>query len=231
MRAQGLPSFARTGLVLASVLVLLPLLGACTKGGQFDPTEMFNSDVFDAKKKLSGQRVPVFPGGVPGTQTGVPADLVKGYQAPPDQNDADASQAPPPGAEAAQAPPKTASAEPAATAEPKPKKVRPKPKVASAPAQSQPQSQDPVWNQTQAGPARSGPTRISVGPKAGAPAQGASQDQGAASQTNWPAPQATSAQTNWPAAPPTTTPAQRVQQDWPSSSSNAPAQKATQPSQ
>jgi hypothetical protein len=229
MRAQGLPSFARTGLVLASVLVLLPILGACTKGGQFDPTELFNSDAFDAKKKLSGQRMPVFPGGVPGTTTGVPADLVKGYQAPPDQNDADASQTPPP--DAGQAPPpKTASAEPAATAEAKPKKVRPKPRVASAPAQQQPQSQDPIWGQTQAGPARSGPTRINVGSKP-AP-DGSTQDQGAASQpqTNWPAPQATSAQTNWPASP-STTPAQRIQQDWPSSSSSAPAQKTTQPSQ
>jgi hypothetical protein len=225
MRAQRLPSFARTGLVLAGALVLLPLLGACTKGGQFDPTEMFNSDAFDSKKKLSGQRVPVFPDGVPGTTTGVPADLVKGYQPPPDQNDADASQTPP--ADAAQAPPpKTASAESAE--EPKPKKVRPKPKMASAPAHPQSQSQDSIWNGSQAGPARSGPTRINVGSKPVAPAQGGTQDQGAASQTNWPAaPPATSAQTSWP-APPSTTPAQRVQEDWPSASSTAPAQKTAQ---
>ncbi len=98
MRAQGQgqrrPSILRAGSALAFVLVLLPLLGACTKGGQFDPTEIFNSDIFDSKKKLSGQREPVFPGGVPGATTGVPADLVKGYQQPPDPADADASQAP-----------------------------------------------------------------------------------------------------------------------------------------
>jgi hypothetical protein len=217
MRARGLSSFARTGLALAALFVLLPLLGACTKGGQFDPTELFNSDAFDSKKKLSGQRVPVFPDGVPGTTTGVPADLVKGYQPPPDPTDADASQAPPPDGGGQAPPPKTASATSpagaAATAEAKPKpKVRPKPKVASAPAQSQ----DSIWNQGQPGPAQSGPTRITVGSKPGAPAQGSPQDQGAASQTNW------------PAAP---TPAQQVQSNWPASPSGAPAQKTAQPSQ
>ena len=51
---------------------------------------IFNNDVFDTKKKLKGDREAVFPDGVPGTTTGVPADLVKGYQPPPDQ-DADAT--------------------------------------------------------------------------------------------------------------------------------------------
>jgi hypothetical protein len=232
MQAQSRLSLLRAGSVLALVLVLSPFLGACTPGGQFDPTEMFNSDVFDSKKKLSGQREPLFPGGVPGTTTGVPADLVKGYQPPPDQSDADASQTPPPPAGAAQAPAaKTASADaaPTATAEAKPKpKPRPKPKVASAPAAQQ--SQDPVWNQSQPGPAKNGPTRINVGgspaPAQGS-AQGGAQDQNAASQTNWPAPPSTAAQTNWP-APPSTSPAQRVQEDWPSSPPNASAQKTAQ---
>ncbi len=85
--------FVRAGSALALMLVL----GACTKSGQFDPTEIFNSDAFDSKKKLSGQREAVFPNGVPGTTTGVPVDLVKGYQPPPDPTDANASQ-PPPGA-------------------------------------------------------------------------------------------------------------------------------------
>ncbi len=221
MRARSLPSFVRTGLALAAVFLLLPLLGACTKGGQFDPTEMFNSDMFDAKKKLSGQRVPVFPNGVPGTTTGVPAELIKGYQAPPDQSDAaDASQTPPPGGAADGAPPKTASAAPAATAEAKPKpKPRPKPKVASAPASppAQAQSQDPIWGQTQPAPARGGPTRINVGGRPAAPADAGAQDQGAATQPNWPSP--------------SPTPAQRVQSDWPASPSGAPAQKTAQPSQ
>src|SRR5262249_31092239 len=49
------------------------------------PTEWFSSDVFDSKKKLKGERQAVFPEGVPGATTGVPADLVKGYQPPPEQ--------------------------------------------------------------------------------------------------------------------------------------------------
>ena len=86
---------------LTSAGMLVLILGACTPGGQFDPTILLQSDMFDTKKKLQGDREPVFPGGVPGTTTGVPPDLVKGYQPPPDQTDAadgdtTAQQAPPP---------------------------------------------------------------------------------------------------------------------------------------
>jgi hypothetical protein len=201
----------RSLLRLGSALAIVLALGACTKGGQFDPTEMFNSDVFDSKKKLAGQREPVFPDGVPGTSTGVPADLVKGYQPPPDQSDADASQtAPGPGGPPAAGPPAGAAARaPVATAEAKPKpKPKPKPKLASTPAQGQ----DPIWNQGQPGPAKSGPTRISVGGKTAAPAQNSAPDQ-------------SSAQGNWP------TPAQQVETNWPSPTGAAPAQKTAQPSQ
>jgi hypothetical protein len=101
----------------AMALALVLLVAGCTKGGQFDPTEAFNSDVFDSKKKLKGDRVPVFPDGVPGATTGVPPDLVKGYQPPPDQPaDADAA-----------VPGPTPPADPEAQ-KPKPK---PKPKVAA----------------------------------------------------------------------------------------------------
>src|SRR5579863_789132 len=105
----------RAGAALALMLVL----EGCTKGGQFDPTTLLDNDMFDSKTKLKGQRVPLFPNGVPGTTTGVPADLVKGYQPPPDQTDADAT------AGAQNAPP---AAEPA---KPQPQtKPKPKPKVA-----------------------------------------------------------------------------------------------------
>jgi hypothetical protein len=201
MRVERMRSLVRLGSALAIVLAL----GACTKAGQFDPTEIFNSDVFDSKKKLSGQREPVFPDGVPGTTTGVPADLVKGYQPPPDQADTDASQTaaggpPASGQPAAGAP---GAGAPVATAEAKPKpKPKPKPKLASTPGQQ--------------GPAAAGPTRISVGGKSGAgsaaPAQNGAPDQNA-SQTNWP------------------TPAQQVQTNWPSPTGAAPAQKTAQPSQ
>lgn len=144
-------SLFRVGSALALVLVL----AGCTKGGQFDPTAIFDNDEFDTKKKLKGDREAVFPDGVPGTTTGVPADLVKGYQPPPDP-DADAATAPAP----APAPAKVAAA-------PKPK-PKPKPKVVVG----TPQQQDPVWNQK---PATSGPTRISVGP-ASAPAASSQQN-------------------------------------------------------
>src|ERR1700722_6109725 len=38
---------------------------------------------WDTKKKLPGVRQEVFPGGVPGVQQGIPPELVKGYQEPP----------------------------------------------------------------------------------------------------------------------------------------------------
>ena len=45
---------------------------------QFDPTDLFNSDIFVTKKKLPGERQPVFPEGMPGVPQGVPAELIKG---------------------------------------------------------------------------------------------------------------------------------------------------------
>jgi hypothetical protein len=156
----------RTLFRAGSALALMLVLVACTKGGQFDPTELLNSDIFDSKKKLAGDRQPIFPDGVPGTTTGVPADLVKGYQAPSDQ--ADATPAPAPVAEAAK---------------PKPK---PKPKLAAAPApapaqQQGQQGQDPIWNQSPATP----PKRISVGSGSQPPAS--APPQAAPSQPAWPA--------------------------------------------
>jgi len=176
----------------ASVLALALMIAGCTKGGQFDPTEIFNSDAFDSKKKLRGDRAPVFPEGVPGTATGVPAELVKGYEPPPEQPDAAAAAAPTPA--------------PAAEAEkpkPKPKAKVAAPKPSPAPAASAP------------GPA---PTRITVGPTQRPPATG-QQPNGA--QSAWPAPPSTSsqqpAQSVWPVQPQTTTaqPAQSSQSVWP----------------
>jgi hypothetical protein len=106
------PLLVRAG----SAAALLLALAGCTPGGQFDPTSLFANDMFDTKNKLKGDRQPVFPNGVPGTSSGVPQDLVKGYQPPPDQ--------------AADANAPDAAAEEAAKNKPKPK-----PKVARAPAQ------------------------------------------------------------------------------------------------
>jgi hypothetical protein len=106
------PLLVRAGSAAALVLAL----AGCTPGGQFDPTTLLANDMFDTKAKLKGDRQPVFPNGVPGTSSGVPQDLVKGYQPPPDQ--------------AADATAPDAAAEEAAKNKPKPK-----PKVARAPAQ------------------------------------------------------------------------------------------------
>src|SRR5271170_3364450 len=81
---------------IGSALAFGLALGACTAGGQFDPTEVLSSDVFSTKKKLAGEREPLFPNGVPGAETGVPPDLVKGYQPPPEQQQsADNAEIPP----------------------------------------------------------------------------------------------------------------------------------------
>src|SRR5215470_16966759 len=95
--------FARTGLTLLA-LSLGVLVSGCEG---FDPTSILDSDYFNTKKRLPGERKPVFPEGTPGVPQGVPQELVKGYQ-PTDQ----AEQAQP----VAQTPPE---AKPEAKAKPK----------------------------------------------------------------------------------------------------------------
>ena len=171
-----------------AALALALIMAGCTKGGQFDPTDMFNSDVFDSKKKLKGERVPVFPEGVPGATSGVPQDLVKGYQPPPEQ---------PEGSDTVVAGPKPP---PSVTEADKPKpKPKPKPKVVAQPAGAP-------------------PTRINVGPKPATGQQpgagqnvwpAAPQQAAQSSQTVWPAPPQTapaqpaqSSPSIWPNPPP-----------------------------
>ena len=123
--------------LIASLIASGLALGGCSS---FDPTEWFNP-----KKPLPGERKAVFPEGVPGVPQGVPAELVQGYQPPPEQ--------------------------PAPVVEEKPKpKPRPKPKQAAAPAprasttvspqpRSQPQgsaAQAP-WPDSQQAPAQPAP--------------------------------------------------------------------------
>jgi outer membrane biosynthesis protein TonB len=185
--------FVRIGSALALALVI----AGCTRGGQFDPTEVFSADMFDTKKKLQGDREPVFPQGVPGTQTGVPQDLVKGYQPPPEP------------AENAEAPP--------------PEPAKPRPKIARAPAepQAQPQPQAQEQAAKQKPPKR---TQITVGraPASGAPTNAAASQAPwpAAPQAAAPAPQAAApapqaagqAPPAWPSPQQAAQPAQSV---WP----------------
>ncbi len=139
----------------AAALAVMLILGGCTPGGQFDPTTIFNNDMFDSKTKLKGQREPLFPNGVPGATTGVPADLVKGYQPPPDQSDADAD------AQGAPAPAEAAKPEQRPQQKPE-EKPKPKPKVAVGRPQTRPAAVEK--------PPSSTPTRIDIGAK-GAPPQ------------------------------------------------------------
>ena len=81
MIARSLHMLVRTASALAVVLAI----AGCTQGGQFDPTEVLAADPFGTKKKRPGEREPLFPSGVPGAESGVPHDLVKGYQPPPEQ--------------------------------------------------------------------------------------------------------------------------------------------------
>jgi hypothetical protein len=165
MPTRRFASLIRVGSAFALVLVA----SGCTAGGQFDPTEVLSSDILNTKKKLAGEREPLFPNGVPGAETGVPPDLVKGYQPPPEQAAENTDTA----------------VKPAVAAEkPKPK-PKPKPKVAHV-APLPPH--DAAWDQKSASPPPSAPS-----PWLGPSAQPAQTNWPAApstqpAQTNWPAP-------------------------------------------
>jgi len=86
-------------LIAAGVVIALSgALGGCSSGmSNFDPSDLL--DFLDTKKKLPGERKPVFPEGVPGLEQGVPKELYKGSrQEQIDQQNAQAAaaSAPPP---------------------------------------------------------------------------------------------------------------------------------------
>jgi hypothetical protein len=99
---------------VAATLSLPLLLADCSS---FDPTDIMDGIFASQKKPLPGDRKPLFPSGTPGVTQGLPPELVKGYQPPPQ---ADATQ------DAQAAPPE----------KPKPK-PKPKPKVVAAPPTNQ----------------------------------------------------------------------------------------------
>jgi hypothetical protein len=155
--------------LLAGLLALAPVLTGCES---FDLDKL---DVFGLsdKKKLPGDRKPLFPEGVPGVAQGIPPEYLKGAQQPPPQPDytQPAAGAQPAAGETGNAS-QAAAAPPPEETEPPPKprpkaasKPKPKPKTASAPPP--PPAQQPAASRQQ--------------------------------QTDWPAPQ--QQQTPWPAAP------------------------------
>jgi hypothetical protein len=87
---------------------------------------------WDSKKKLPGDRKPVFPEGVPGVTQGIPPELMKGYQEPQQQVD--------PAAEAAQATAAKVEPKPEPKPKPKPRKIA-QPRPAPAAGQQQPPQQ------------------------------------------------------------------------------------------
>ena len=109
-------------LIAATIVIALSsALAGCGSMGNFDPSDLL--DFLDTKKKLPGERKPVFPEGVPGLEQGVPKELYKGSrQEQIDQQNAAAA--------AAAAPP---AEEPKAKRGAK-SKGKPAPAVAAAPA-------------------------------------------------------------------------------------------------
>lgn len=83
----------------AIIVALSGALAGCAGGiNSFDPSDLL--DFLDTKKKLPGERKPVFPEGVPGLEQGVPRSLYKGSQQELiDQQNAEAAAAAAPPAE------------------------------------------------------------------------------------------------------------------------------------
>jgi hypothetical protein len=156
-------------LIAAAVLISLSgVLAGCadsmSKLSDWDPTDML--DFLDTKKKIPGERKPVFPEGVPGLEQGVPKQMYKGSaQEQIDQQNAQvaAASAPAaapkskqaksknkqPAADAASAEDGGANAAPAA---PKPKKIVRQRTTAPPPDQQTAQPAQPAQPQQSAAP-------------------------------------------------------------------------------
>jgi hypothetical protein len=130
-------SLARLALV-AVVVAAGPLLSACNS---FD---LDDYAFWDSKKKLPGDRKPVFPEGVPGVAAGVPPELVRGYREPEGTSLTDPAKAAAEAAAADAAPkPKPKPAPLRVVSKPPPKPQAPPdpyaaaPRTAAAPATAQ----------------------------------------------------------------------------------------------
>ena len=113
--------------ILMAATLALPLCGCGSVGSDinFDPLDWISGEWFNTKKPLPGDRKALFPEGVPGVARGVPPEIVKGNQPPPDAEET------------------TQSA--VQVEEPKPKpKAKPKPKVAAKAAPPAPPASKPT---------------------------------------------------------------------------------------
>jgi hypothetical protein len=130
---------------LAVVTVVVgcgPVLSACdTVQNTINAMEGF--EIWDSKKKISGERKPVFPEGVPGVSTGVPPEIVRGYREPEQGGPVDPARAAAEAAAADQQPkPKPKPQRTAAKPPPKPKP--PADPYASAPGATPAQASQPA---------------------------------------------------------------------------------------
>jgi hypothetical protein len=163
--------------LLATLVMAAPVLSGCA---DFDIDKL---DVFglNEKKKLPGERKPVFPEGVPGVTQGIPPEYMKGNQQPLTDSALLAQPSTPesgPQPAAAEPAKKNAAVEP--DGEPKPK-IR-KPKVAKQklipdnqpkPAQNQQQGQQQApWPDQQQQPQQQPPQQSSSAPWPASPPTG-----------------------------------------------------------
>jgi hypothetical protein len=142
-----------TCLVLAVVVAVAgPVLSACSSIPDLDSL----SEMWETKKKLAGERKPVFPDGVPGVSSGVPPELVRGYREPEsgrvDPARVAAEEAAGEGDAKPRKPPSPQQRTAAAKPKPKPKpaadssaQAQRQPPPAAQPAPWTPQQQPPAW--------------------------------------------------------------------------------------
>lgn len=179
----------RAVLTVAALLCAIALAG-CETADMADKIGEFSDKFADmipgtAKKPLPGDRKPVFPEGIPGVAQGLPPDLIKGQQPPPE---APEIKPPPPKQAALESdrpkPKKRAQAKPAAQAANPPDSATPARPVQGAAWPAPPPTQQAPSGQA-AWPAPAGPGQQAPGPGQQAP---------------WPAPPAQQA-APWPASP------------------------------
>ena len=116
-----------TRLAFAAVIFATgPLVAACDSLDSFE--------LFDTKKKLAGERKPVFPEGVPGATSGIPAELVRGYREPEHADVTDPARVAAEAAAAEAAKPKPRPAPAPAAAKPSAPSAAAKPSAQSAAA-------------------------------------------------------------------------------------------------
>lgn len=148
-------------ILIVSLLAFGQALTACA---DFDPDKL---DIFgvNEKKKLPGERRPLFPEGVPGVTQGVPPELMKGQQPQLEKSPQIAAPAAAPERPKSQPKPRVTQRPPAqkpteVTVQPTQPQQQPAPWPSAAPAQPPQQAQQAPWP----APAQSQPSAPSSAP-------------------------------------------------------------------